>query len=65
VRIGNSFIPMDFMVLEKDVCCRTPLILGRPILSAVGATINAAAGIIKLHISPKEETFTLKPKGIE
>jgi hypothetical protein len=56
---------MDFMVLEKDVCCRTPLILGRPILSVVGATINAAAGIIKLHISQKEETFTLKPKGIE
>jgi hypothetical protein len=65
VRISNSFIPMDFVVLEMDVCCQIPLILGRPFLSTAGATIDVAARIIKLNICAKEETFTFKPKGAE
>jgi hypothetical protein len=65
VRIRNSFIPVDFMVLEMDVCRQTPLILGRSFLSTVGATIDVAVGIIKLNISGKEETFIFKPKGTE
>jgi hypothetical protein len=48
-----------------DVCCQIPLILGRPFLNTAGATIDVAAGIIKLIISGKEETFTFKPKGAE
>jgi hypothetical protein len=63
VRVRNSFVPMDFMVLEMDVCRQTPLILGRPFLSTPGAKIDVAIGIIKLNISGKEETFTFKPKG--
>jgi hypothetical protein len=46
VIIRNSFIPVDFMVLEMDVCCQTPLILGRPFLSTARATIDVVAGII-------------------
>jgi hypothetical protein len=65
VRIRNSFVPMDFVVLEMDVSCQIPLILGRPFLSTVRATIDVAAGIIKLNISGKEETFTFKLKGAE
>jgi hypothetical protein len=65
VRIRNSFISMDFVVLEMDVCCQTPLSLGRPFLSTAGATFDVAAGIIKLNINGKEETFTFKPMGTE
>jgi hypothetical protein len=65
VKIRSSIIPVDFMVLEMDVCHQIPLILGRPFLSTTGATIDVAARIIKLNISEKEGTFTLKPKGIE
>jgi hypothetical protein len=65
VRIRNSFVPMDFVVLEMDVCHQIPLILGKPFLSTVGATIDVVARIIKLNISGKEETFTFKPKGTE
>jgi hypothetical protein len=32
-------------------------------LRTTGATIDVAARIIKVNISRKEETFTLKPKG--
>jgi hypothetical protein len=65
VRIRNSFVPVDFVVLEMDVCRQIPLILGRPFLSTTGATIDVAARIIKLNISRKDETSTLKPKGTE
>jgi hypothetical protein len=65
VRIKNSFIPVDFMVLEMNVCHQILLILGRSFLSTAGATIDIAAGIIKLNISGKDETFTFKPKGTE
>jgi hypothetical protein len=63
MRIRNFFVPMDFMVLEMDVCRQTPFILGRPFLSTAGATIDVAAGIIKLNIRGKEDTFTFKPMG--
>jgi hypothetical protein len=63
VRIRNSFMPVDFMVLEIDVCHQIPLILGRPFLSTTRATIDVAARIINLNISRKGETSIFKPKG--
>jgi hypothetical protein len=65
VRIRNPFVPVDFVVLEIDVCCQIPLILGRLFLSTTGATIDVEASIIKLNISRKVETSTFKPKGTE
>jgi hypothetical protein len=62
VRIRNSFVPVDFMALEMDVCRQIPLILGRPFVSTTGATIDVATRIIKLNIIRKEETFIFKPK---
>jgi hypothetical protein len=62
VRIRNSFVPVDFVVLEIDVCRQILLILGKPFLSTTGATINVAARIIKLNISRKEKTSTFKPR---
>jgi hypothetical protein len=54
MRIRNSFVPMDIMVLEMDVCRQILLIHGRPFLSTTGATIDVATGIIKLNINGKE-----------
>jgi hypothetical protein len=65
VRIRNSFVPVDFMALEIDVCHQIPLIFRRPFLSTTGATIDVAARIIKLNIDKKEETSTFRPKGTE
>jgi hypothetical protein len=65
VRIRNSFMAVDFVVLKLDVCRQIPLILGRRFLSVTGATFDVAARIIKLNISKKEETSTFKPKGIK
>jgi hypothetical protein len=65
VRIRNSFMPVDFMVLEMDAYHQILLILGRPFLSTTRVMIDVAARIIKLNISRKEETSTFKPKGTE
>jgi hypothetical protein len=65
VRIRNSFAPVDFVVLEMDVCHQIPLILRRPFLSTARSMIDVLAGIIKLNISGKEEIVTFKPKGAE
>jgi hypothetical protein len=65
VRIRNSFMLGDFVVLEMDAYRQIPFILGRPFLSTTGATIVVVARIIKLNISRKEETFTFNPKDIE
>jgi hypothetical protein len=64
VKIRNSFMLVDFVVLEMDVCRQAPLILGRPFLSTAGVTIDIAARIIQLNISGKEEIFTFKTKGV-
>jgi hypothetical protein len=63
VRIRNSFVSVDFVILEMDICCQIPLILGRLFLSTTGVTIDIAARITKLNISRKEETFIFKLKG--
>jgi hypothetical protein len=63
VRIRNSFVLVDFVVLEMDVSHQISLILERPFLHTTGAMIDVAARIRKLNISRKEETSTFKPKG--
>jgi hypothetical protein len=65
LRIRNSLVPVDFVVLEMDVFHQIPLILRRPFLSTTRATIDVAARIINLNISRKEETSSFKPKGTE
>jgi hypothetical protein len=65
VRIRNSFVHVDFVVLKMDVWRQIPLILGRPLLSTTRAMIVVVARIKKLSISRKEETSTFKPKGTE
>jgi hypothetical protein len=65
MRIMNSFVHVDFVVLKMDVCHQIPLILGRPFLSITRAMIDVVARNIKLNISRKEETPTFKPKGTE
>jgi hypothetical protein len=65
VRIRNSFMHVDFVLLEMDVYRQIQLILGRPFLSTTVATIDVTTRITKLNISRKEETLTFKPKGTE
>ena len=53
---------MDFVVLDMEVDKKTPLILGRPILSTANAHINVGDVEIRFNINRKEECFAFKLK---
>jgi hypothetical protein len=44
VKVGHHFIPVDFVVLEMGEREKPSLILGRPFLKTVGATIDVGKG---------------------
>ncbi|XP_013614771.1 PREDICTED: uncharacterized protein LOC106320983 [Brassica oleracea var. oleracea] len=50
VRVGNTFVPTDFVVLEVEEEPRDPLILGRAFLCTAGAIIDVRQGRIDLHL---------------
>jgi hypothetical protein len=51
VKVGHHFIPVDFVVLDMGEREKPPLILGRPFLKTVGATIDVGKGEIKFNIN--------------
>jgi predicted aspartyl protease len=44
VKVGHHFIPVNFLVLKMGERKNPPLILGRPFLKTVGATIDVGEG---------------------
>ncbi|XP_013694077.1 uncharacterized protein LOC106398019 [Brassica napus] len=49
VQIGNTTVPVDFVVLELEYELKDPLILGRPFLCTAGAIIDVRNGRIDLQ----------------
>ena len=62
VRVRDYFIPVDFVVLNMEIEKETPLILGRPFLSTVGAHNDVGVGEIRFNINGKEEKIPFQPK---
>ena len=60
VRVGTSYVPADFMVIETGADEMSPIILGRPILNTSGAVIYASAAKINFNIKGRKETFSCK-----
>jgi hypothetical protein len=65
VKVGHHFIPIDFVVLEMGERERErekpPIILGRPFLKTVGATIDVGKGEIKYDIKGERSSFMFRP----
>jgi hypothetical protein len=61
VKVGHHFIPVDFVVLEMGEKEKPPLILGRPVLKTVGATIDVGKGEIKFDINSERSSFKFRP----
>jgi hypothetical protein len=61
VKVGHHFILVDFMVLKMGEREKSPLILGRPFLKTVGATIDVGKGEIKFNINGKRSSFKFRP----
>jgi hypothetical protein len=61
MKVGHHFIPVDFVVLEMGEREKPPLILGRPFLKTVGATIDVGKGEINFDINGEKSSFKFRP----
>jgi hypothetical protein len=61
IKVVHHFIPVDFVVLEMGEREKPPLILGRPFLKTVGATIDVGKGEIKFDINGEKSSFKFQP----
>jgi hypothetical protein len=57
VKVGHHFIPVDFVVHEMGEREKPPLILRRPFLKTVGATIDVGKGEINFDIKGERSSF--------
>jgi hypothetical protein len=62
VKVGHHFILVDVVVLEMGKREKPPLILGRPFLKTVGATIDVGKGEIMFDINGERSSFKFRPR---
>jgi hypothetical protein len=62
VKVGHHFIPVDFVVLKMGEREKPLLILGRPFLKTVGATIDVGKGEIMFDINGERSSFKFRPR---
>jgi hypothetical protein len=65
VRVGNSYVPADFMMVETGGDEKSPIILGRPFLNTTGAIIYANSAKICFNIKGKKESFFFKNQVLQ
>ena len=64
IMVNNSYVPVDFYVLDVECNASCPIILGRPFLRTVGAIIDMKEGTIKYQF-PLKKGIEHLPKKIE
>jgi len=57
VKVGNSIIPADFVVLDYEKEPKDPLILGRAFLATAGARFDVKRGRISVKVCDLEMEF--------
>jgi hypothetical protein len=62
VKVRHHSIPVNFVVLEIGKREKPPLILGRPFLKTMVATIDVGKGEIKFDIN-NESSFKFRPRA--
>ncbi|CAM8892823.1 unnamed protein product [Rhodiola kirilowii] len=60
VRVGNFYIPGDFVVLEMEEDNEIPFLLGRPFLYTAGAIFDTIKGSITMRVGDEEAEFNLE-----
>ncbi|KAJ8767498.1 hypothetical protein K2173_017542 [Erythroxylum novogranatense] len=59
LKVGNFFIPVDFVVLEMEEDTNIPILLGRPFLATAGAIIDVKNGRMTLKFGEEKVEFNL------
>jgi hypothetical protein len=58
--VGQSYVPVDFVVIDTGGDERAPIILGRPFLCTTKAIVYAERAKIVFFIKDKKEKFSFK-----
>ncbi|XP_010541242.1 PREDICTED: uncharacterized protein LOC104814758 [Tarenaya hassleriana] len=59
LKVGNFYIPVDFVVLDMDEDSKVPIILGRPFLNTADVVIHVREGRLTMEIGDETVEFTL------
>jgi len=65
IKVGQSYVPVDFVIMETGVDEKAPIILGRPFLCTTKAIIYAEYAKIVLSTKDKKERFTFKNRVLK
>jgi hypothetical protein len=65
VRVGSSYVPVDFVVVETGGDKKSPIILGWPFLNTAGAIIYANSAKICFNIKGKRKSFSFKNRVLQ
>jgi hypothetical protein len=63
--VGQSYVPIDFVVLETGGDVRAPIVLGQPFLSTTKAIIYMDSARICFTIKDKKEKFSFKNRILQ
>jgi hypothetical protein len=64
IEFQDSSTLVDFMVVDMDPRQQTSIILGKPFLKLVRATINKTREIINMKVDGVHEQFIYRPKNL-
>jgi hypothetical protein len=64
IKFQDSSTLVDFMVVDMDSHQQTSIILGKPFLKSVRATIDKRIGIINMNVDGVHEKFIYHPKNL-
>jgi hypothetical protein len=64
IEFQNSSTFVDFMVVDMDPRQQTSIILEKPFLKSVKATIDKMRGIINMKVDGVHEKFIYHPKNL-
>jgi hypothetical protein len=63
IEFQDSLTLVDFMVMDMDPHQQTSIILGKPFLKSVRATIDKMRGMINMKVHGVHEKFIYHPKN--
>jgi hypothetical protein len=64
IEFQDSSTSVDFMVMDMDPHQQTSIILGKPFLKLVRATIDKTRGIINMKVDGVHDKFIYHPKNL-
>ncbi|XP_010545186.1 PREDICTED: uncharacterized protein LOC104817633 [Tarenaya hassleriana] len=59
LKVGDFYVPVDFVVLDMDEDTKIPIILGRPFLNTADVVVHVWAGRLTMKIGDEMVQFTL------